>query len=245
MASPTETPIQIHIPAPLHRHAIPLNSFLQAHPQYTNLAVGAFIFHPPTSSSLLSLPTEDSTPVPPTPRLLLVQRAASEHAFPNLWEVPGGSSDEWDPTILHSAARETFEETGLKLTRFVREIGKGVEFGSRKRRWAKLSFEIEVQELLGCQRSHGHAIGYGDGVNVVQGSCGEAEDAGGALPELRDVLVRTDPKEHQDHKWASLEEVEAMVNQIVTREQFDVMMQAFALKKADLVMQAGAGRNEK
>ena len=63
-----------------------------------------------------------------------------------MWEIPGGSVDRSDPTILHGLAREVFEETGLKLTKFVRGVGNGIEFatGPRKR-WMKLSFDIEVE----------------------------------------------------------------------------------------------------
>lgn len=46
------------------------------------------------------------------PRLLLLQRAASD-SNPNKWEPPGGASDDDDPSILHAAARELWEETGL------------------------------------------------------------------------------------------------------------------------------------
>lgn len=137
-------PISIHISPALRHLAIPLKDFLHNHPQYACLAVGAFVFAPAhyvTSSS----------PEPTSSRLLLVQRAASEKAFPNLWEVPGGSSEHSDPTILHSVAREVFEETGLHLTRLVRQIGRGVEFSVGRsggpERWLKLSFEIEVTEI--------------------------------------------------------------------------------------------------
>lgn len=95
----------------------------------------------------------------PAPRLLLVQRAATERAFPNLWEIPGGSTETFDRSILHSVAREVFEETGLHLTRIVRQVGEGVEFQSAKqitdenglskprKSYLKLTFEIEVAEF--------------------------------------------------------------------------------------------------
>lgn len=60
--------------------------------------------------------------------------------------MPGGSVDATDPTILHGLAREVFEETGLRFTTFVCQVGKGIEFMTGpRRRWMKLSFEIEVQ----------------------------------------------------------------------------------------------------
>ena len=56
------------------------------------------------------------------------------------------SVDTNDPTILHGLAREVFEETGLKLTRFVRGVGEGIKFTTGQRTlWMKSTFEIEVQ----------------------------------------------------------------------------------------------------
>ena len=187
---PSPQPIQITIPPTLRQHTIPLSTFLTRKPQYTNLVVGALIFHPPT-------------PTQPT-RLLILQRASTEHAFPNLWEVPGGSSDLKDPTILHTAARETFEETGLRLMRFVREVGKGVEFVTGKTRWVKLSFEIEVVEM------HGR----------------KAEGA------VDDVEIRLDPEEHQDYKWVTEQELREDRYPIITGEQKEVMLEGFGLREA-------------
>ena len=137
MSCPTPTgPIQIRIAPSLSYLADPLITYLHTNPSYDNLVVGACIFAP-----------ENRRPNGDPPRLLLVQRAAAECGFPNLWEVPGGSAEATDPTIFHSIAREVFEETGLKLTRIVGAVGDGCEFttgGNRK--WKKLTFEIEVQE---------------------------------------------------------------------------------------------------
>ena len=231
MANVSPSLISIHIPQALQKHTIPLTAFLQAHPQYNNLAIGAFIFHPPLSFLFAPCPGPSSIS---EWRLLLVQRAASEPAFPHLWEVPGGQSDDADPTILHSVARETFEETGLRLTRFVREIGKGVEFESRKKRWVKLNFEVEVQELWSYSGSGGHVIEPEQGVvdrERVHSRGGEG--AGASVPGHQDIVVTVDPQEHQKYKWATEEEIRDMAGQIVTTEQFDVMMRAFALKKLD------------
>ena len=185
---PSPQPIQITVPPTLRQHTIPLSTFLSRNPQYTNLVIGALIFYPPTPTRPL--------------RLLILQRASTEYAFPNLWEVPGGSSDPEDPTILHSAARETFEETGLRLMRFVREVGKGVPLG--KTRWVKLSFEIEVVEM--------HER--------------KAED------EVDGVEIRLDPEEHQDYRWVTEEEVKEDRYPITTSEQKAVMLEGFRLRKA-------------
>ncbi|CAI6337098.1 unnamed protein product [Periconia digitata] len=79
-------------------------------------------------------------------KLLLVQRAKSEKAFPCFWEIPGGKVDEPDTTILHGAVRELKEETGLEATRIVRKVGT-FEFGDGAVRWVKHIFEMEVKSL--------------------------------------------------------------------------------------------------
>ena len=145
MSSTQETkPISIHISPALKHLAVPLKYFLKNHPEYACLAVGAFIFWP---AHHVTTPSSESN----SSRLLLVQRAASETAFPDRWEVPGGSSEHSDPTILHSIAREVFEETGLRLTRVVQQVGNGVKFttgrNDKSQQWLKLSFEIEVAEI--------------------------------------------------------------------------------------------------
>ena len=222
-----QTPIQIHIPASLSHLAIPLRTFLSQNKQYTNIVVSSFVFASSTSPA-------------PNPRLLIVQRAASERGFPNLWEVPGGSCEVSDPTILHSLARETFEETGLRLTRFCRQIGSGIEFvtgyGAREKRWCKLSFEIEVAEIegqdLNCGRSGGHGdvaakedVGY-NGVDAVDG-VGESEGVNG-------VSVMLDPAEHQAYAWVTEKEIRDDKYTIMNAEQKGLMLEALALRKADV-----------
>lgn len=165
--------ITIHIPPQLHHLAIPLQRYLDQNPKYNCLGVQAYIFTPS-----------------PIPRVLLVQRSATETAFPNLWEGPGGGAEPSDPTILHSVAREVFEETGLHLTRFTRQVGNGVEFkGRRKEQWQKLSFVIEVAEIPPLDSHHQPAHENGDA-------------------EARDHIgITLDPAEHQAYKWATEEQI--------------------------------------
>lgn len=209
MSSSNEpTPILIHIPPSLRHLNLNLQQFLDHqkahHKTYHMLAVGACIFAPPSIHH-------------PKPRLLLVQRAASERTFPNMWEVPGGSAEFDDPSILHSVARETFEETGLRLTRFVRQVGDGIEFGTpRNRAWIKLAFEIQVAEL------HGTAPGQ---------TPTPAAEAGEPTP------VTLDPEEHQRHAWATEAEIRLCTltegpYPIMTEDQRLMMLQAFALHDA-------------
>lgn len=225
----SQDPIQIHIPPSLRHLTIPLSTFLSRNKEYAKLAVGSYIF-------------TSSTSVGTGLRLLIVQRAASERSFPNLWEVPGGSCEGSDPTILHSLARETFEETGLRLTRFNRQIGSGFDFvtgyGARKKRWRKLSFEIEVAEIgrndVNCGKSGGYEktgakddVGK-DEVDRVDKIDGVGEDGG-----LDGVSVTLDPEEHQAYAWVTEKEIKAATYAFVTAEQTGLMLEAFRLRKAD------------
>lgn len=128
-------------------------------------AVGAFVF---------------STAAIDKPKLLLVQRAATETSAPSLWEVPGGAVEHGDSSVLTAVARELWEEAGLVTDRIVARIGDGQEFMTRAgRRICKWSFEVEVKD--GCCLS---------------------EDQMGSV-------VRLDPDEHQHYVWATEEEVMA------------------------------------
>lgn len=109
-------------------------------------------------------------------RVLLVQRAAHD-SMPNRWETPGGAADPEDASLLGAAARELWEETGLRAGRVVGVVtegegrGPGSMFTNRtgRRIFCRFAFEVEVEEV-------------GDG-------------------------VRLDPGEHQDWVWATEGEV--------------------------------------
>lgn len=154
-------------PADLSSYNITLAEFFAQNPKYTNLAVGAFVFH--------------------GDRLLIVKRSSHERAFPNRWEVPGGSCDPEDKSILHATARELKEEVGLDVVAFVRVVGQGGtfdEFHSRtqkQRLWIKFSFEVEVEvEQAREQEASGDELG---------------------------IRVSLDPNEHQAHLWVTESEV--------------------------------------
>lgn len=207
MPTPTPTPIQLSIPPTLSHLRIPLSNFLTYNPPYHCLAVGACIFFPPPSY-------HQQTPSPP--RLLLIQRASTERGFPNLWEIPGGSSEESDPTVLHSVAREVFEETGLLVCKFQALVGEGVEFSTgtfdNVETWLKLAFEVEVVEIP---------------------QQGLASTANVAALKLNEIAITLDPEEHQQFAWATEEEVRRTgpgAYQITTEAQREVMLQAFALR---------------
>lgn len=79
--------------------------------------------------------------------------------MPNLWETPGGACDDTDPTILHAAARELFEEAGLLAKHVCAVVGDPHFFSSRSgKRICKFSFVVEVE---------GDGDGDGEEVEVV------------------------------------------------------------------------------
>ena len=107
-------------------------------PKYGGLASGVLVFSNHASTN------ED--------RILLLQRAPHD-SMPNLWEVAGGAVDPEDSTILHGAARELWEEAGLVVTSFRRQVGQGLGFTTRtKGLWMlKLVFEAEVESSGGVE----------------------------------------------------------------------------------------------
>ncbi|KAF2995090.1 hypothetical protein E8E13_003361 [Curvularia kusanoi] len=115
----------------LREYAVSKSNFLRQHQGIHNICTGAVVFN------------KDS-------KLLLVQRAKEELAFANLWEIPGGGMDDTDETILHAAARELKEETGLVPIRIARKVMQ-IKFAdggkiNPERMWLKLIFQFEVDD---------------------------------------------------------------------------------------------------
>jgi 8-oxo-dGTP pyrophosphatase MutT (NUDIX family) len=80
-------------------------------------------------------------------KLLILQRAADEEAYPNMYELPGGNWEAADSTILHTVAREALEETGLVVTHIAKEFP-GFEYSTR-RGLAQLNFIVDVKGTEG------------------------------------------------------------------------------------------------
>ncbi len=74
-------------------------AFLAANPHIARVMAAAMVFRPNPSAS-------------GPPQALLICRAATD-TYPLTWEVPGGSVDASDATILDGVARELWEESGL------------------------------------------------------------------------------------------------------------------------------------
>lgn len=84
------------------------SAYLRANPSFPSLiATSALVLHRTPSSE---------------PRILLLQRAPTD-SNPNKWEPPGGAVDDEDLSIVHGAARELWEETGLRAVRIGGPVG--------------------------------------------------------------------------------------------------------------------------
>ncbi|KAL4935470.1 NUDIX hydrolase domain-like protein [Aspergillus oleicola] len=149
----------------------PLDCFRCKHPRYAHFVGGALIFRA----------AAELEPV----RVLLLQRAEDD-SYGNKWEFPGGKCEESDRTYLDGICRETWEETGLNISKFVGLVA--------SREWqkddgsyvVKFTFVVEVREL---------------GSNV--------QPDNGIAPGLSEPSIKLDPKEHQAFVWATEEEVKA------------------------------------
>lgn len=96
--------------------------------RYNYIAIGALVFDNSNSQ-----------------RILLVQRASTD-SMPNLWEVPGGAVDPEDLTILHSVARELWEEAGLIATTIGPQVGDAQVFITRSGKTVcKFHFLVEAE----------------------------------------------------------------------------------------------------
>ncbi|KAI0799194.1 NUDIX hydrolase domain-like protein [Xylaria sp. FL0064] len=105
---------------------VSLGAYLATSPKLQGICVGAFVF-------------DD------TRRLLLVQRVPHD-SYPLRWEVPGGTIDAEDETLLHGLARELWEETGLRARCVTGLVGKGYTFLTRRPLCVcKYSFVVEVE----------------------------------------------------------------------------------------------------
>jgi 8-oxo-dGTP pyrophosphatase MutT (NUDIX family) len=143
-------PSNFTIPPTLSLFAVPMSSYLASHPAHVEILSGVLVFSKSKHGSAHAS-GHDRGP----DKILLLQRASHDF-MPNLWETPGGCVDAEDATILHGAARELWEEAGLRVTAFRTMVGDAVVFGtsrtSRGVEFVKLSFlvdvEAEADELL-------------------------------------------------------------------------------------------------
>ncbi|RAK71003.1 NUDIX hydrolase, partial [Aspergillus fijiensis CBS 313.89] len=193
---PPSTKTFTHSPT-LDPYTLPLPTFLTTphhpHPhtltRTTHIVTGALIFAPnrsppppPPSTTTTTTTTILPTQPPEKQRILLLRRAPTD-SYPGRWEAPGGSCDATDGSVLAGAAREVYEETGLRVSRFRALVGVDaweVVRADGVRKVVKFTFLVEVEPPSG----HGDGGGRGGG-------------------------IRLEPAEHDAFVWATEEEVRA------------------------------------
>lgn len=124
-ATVTVTPPQAFlIPESLSRFRIsPADYIRESRPKIDQLVAGTIVSH--------------------HDKILLVQR--SRHDYGGLcWEIPGGSCDEDDWSILGAAARELWEEAGLCTTAMLDLVDDKHSWPDNGLVWKKLTFLVEV-----------------------------------------------------------------------------------------------------
>ncbi|KAK8094867.1 NUDIX hydrolase domain-like protein [Apiospora hydei] len=126
-------------------------------------------------------------------KILLVQR--SRHDYGGLcWEIPGGSCDLHDASILDAAARELAEEAGLRVRRFVAVVDRQRhEWLDRGEIWRKLTFIVEAESEHEADDEYGEISG------------GESDEE--SNEQRSQLKIRLDPEEHEDFVWASREDL--------------------------------------
>ncbi|KAK0388349.1 hypothetical protein NLU13_4594 [Sarocladium strictum] len=164
---------------------------------WDGLLASAFVFHPVTN------------------RFLLVQRAPHDSGALR-WEAPGGAVDREDPTILHGACRELFEEAGLKAKHVKRAVSEGPDAAARYDNMSTAGgFTFTTRRGLVC--------------------CGWSFVVEVDLEEI-EKGVTLDPNEHVDYVWASEEEIrEGRCGEksipLVRNVQMSRIMEAFRVRR--------------
>lgn len=209
----------------------------------TVLGTGAIVFDRPLPAPAISRPASSG------PRVLLVQRAPHD-SMPLKWEVPGGGCDDEDFSVLAACARELWEETGLRATgagplvpcpRYPDgedEAGTdhGAEVDGRAGELGGQFFRSRSGKLV-CKFQF-----------VMQVDMGGEEEG-------EKVMVKLDPNEHFAYTWATEDEVrrkevnidsnpegivradgqeaDGAVLEFASREQWDIVLEAFKLWRTE------------
>ncbi|KAJ9641586.1 hypothetical protein H2204_002648 [Knufia peltigerae] len=130
-------PFEFKVDESLSAWNMPANEWLLRHGKkssYSGLASGNIVFNG-------------------SGEVLVIQRASSD-SMPNRWELPGGAvNDDEDSTFFHGAARELWEETGLRARHFThvvtegpgREPGQVYPNSTGTKIWCRFSFIVDVE----------------------------------------------------------------------------------------------------
>lgn len=80
-------------------------------------------------------------------KVLIIQRATNEEAYPNLWEVPSGKKEPMEK-IEDTVVREVYEETSLKtkVIKVVDTFNFSVEKTDEIRDVTQINFLLELSE---------------------------------------------------------------------------------------------------
>ncbi|GAP88820.1 putative nudix domain protein [Rosellinia necatrix] len=155
--SPDSAPTLFTFDSSVAAFQVPLGAYLKATPPLQGVCVGAFVF--------------DNAG-----RLLVVQRAPHD-SYPLRWEVPGGTIDAEDESILHGLARELWEETGLRARRVLGPVGRGYTFLTRRPLCVcKYSFlvDVEAHDVTLDPNEHAAALWVTE-QEATAGRCGDVE----------------------------------------------------------------------
>jgi len=188
---PTPLPAPL-IPPTLNHHSITPGEWHATHPRLTRLCVGALIFRDHTTVDTL---TQTRITIP---QILLIKRASTDF-FPNLWEIPGGSVELTDTTLLYAVVREVWEETGLLVKGFKAQVW---DFKAGEKRVVAESDGTEKVVVVGEKPGHGEVEFLG-GKGEVWCKLNFVVDVG-VVMEGEVVL---DEDEHQDQGWFGKEDI--------------------------------------
>lgn len=136
------------------------------------------------SSSASASSTNDGDQAAPSPRVLLVQRALTD-TWPGIWEAPGGTCDETDPSLIAALARELREETGLTARAALGLVNIDKVRGGHL---TKVTFLLDVDDPHQLKEGEKHPL------------------SPSSLASWNE-LVKLDPAEHSAFVWATEEEV--------------------------------------
>ncbi|WQF83318.1 Putative NUDIX hydrolase domain-containing protein [Colletotrichum destructivum] len=195
------------LPYTLRFHPYAPSATSQVHHTH-RLCVGAAVISTPSSRDKNNNSSSNNTNTIIPPRILLLQRSAREKALPHRWELPGGAAESRDGDALAAAARELWEETGLRAARFAALVG--------AYQWDGAGDSAAATAVPGDQAwgLPGGGVGVAESADVVTGRRRDAwrkytylveveTEAGGGT----DVVV--DPEEHEAFVWATEDEARA------------------------------------
>ncbi|TQN64477.1 hypothetical protein CSHISOI_10943 [Colletotrichum shisoi] len=141
-------------------------------------------------------------------------RSAREKALPHRWELPGGGAESRDGDALAAAARELWEETGLRAARFAALVGAAATAVPGDQAWGLSgggvgvgvgvaeSVDVVVDVVAGGRRDAWRKYTY-----LVEIETEAETEAGGRADVVADVVV--DPEEHEAFVWATEDEARA------------------------------------